>query len=412
MMGQNLYFYSIPYNVSHGVLQWFLEIENYDFENNVCIDNNQPCNHYTQLVWSTSTHVGCAMAHCPSLVDPDNSGTYDGYYLVCNYGPGGNVAGVKPFEVGTPCTRCEGGDFTCYDDLCRDCAEDGSADQCTCVDACEHGTPDSSCMCSTCDVGWTGVNCADVCQDHSPQCGVTRGWKKRHCDNPHIQWNCPLMCELCRFDDSPTTGPVNHVVALNEVFLAEITDDSTTYGTINWESGPYIPPNTDLTSQPCHIQGVLHFMPPAYARSVDLKFQTNSPTGWQFDIGDSSCHDGFGGTCNPNENDVAEIQLHDNTIMAYRGEKGKNYLTVDDVGVDNSWTTVIVKLSRYFVHVEVDGDVKYDQCRRGTLKANDFYIGVNRIINDFQGNATFPDRVGTGLCSIDVTWQNEPYEHC
>ena len=83
-------------------------------------------------------------------------------------------------------------------------------------------------------------------------------------------------------------------VALNELFLAEITDDSTTYGTINWESGPYIPPNTDLTSQPCHIQGVLHLMPPEYANAVQLKFQTNSPTGWQFDIGDSSCHDGFG----------------------------------------------------------------------------------------------------------------------
>ncbi len=42
--------------------------------------------HYTQMVWKTTTHVGCAKAV---------AGQYD--ILVCRYSPRGNIAGEKPF---------------------------------------------------------------------------------------------------------------------------------------------------------------------------------------------------------------------------------------------------------------------------------------------------------------------------
>lgn len=43
--------------------------------------------HYTQIVWSTTTEIGCALA---------SSATAD--YLVCRYSPPGNYRGRKAFE--------------------------------------------------------------------------------------------------------------------------------------------------------------------------------------------------------------------------------------------------------------------------------------------------------------------------
>jgi hypothetical protein len=40
------------------------------------------CGHYTQVVWRTSTHLGCANVDCPSL--------QYGATILCEYGPGGN----------------------------------------------------------------------------------------------------------------------------------------------------------------------------------------------------------------------------------------------------------------------------------------------------------------------------------
>jgi len=42
--------------------------------------------HYTQIIWKNTTSVGCALA---------TNGTTD--YLVCRYGPAGNIIGQKPY---------------------------------------------------------------------------------------------------------------------------------------------------------------------------------------------------------------------------------------------------------------------------------------------------------------------------
>lgn len=47
------------------------------------------CGAYKQVIWADTTHVGCTWVLCPN--------DQYGYYWVCNYGVGGNVAGYDPY---------------------------------------------------------------------------------------------------------------------------------------------------------------------------------------------------------------------------------------------------------------------------------------------------------------------------
>ncbi len=49
-------------------------------------DDFRNVGHYTQMVWRSSTRVGCAIASCAQ---------YD--FLVCRYSPQGNFFGYKPY---------------------------------------------------------------------------------------------------------------------------------------------------------------------------------------------------------------------------------------------------------------------------------------------------------------------------
>ena len=65
---------------------WGSEKKNFDFTNKVC-KSNGICGHYTQIIWKTTTQVGCATVKCP-----------DGnVIIVCNYSPSGNWMGEKAF---------------------------------------------------------------------------------------------------------------------------------------------------------------------------------------------------------------------------------------------------------------------------------------------------------------------------
>ncbi|XP_030838426.1 GLIPR1-like protein 1 [Strongylocentrotus purpuratus] len=91
---------------------WNNEKADYDFETNTC---SAFCAHYTQMVWATTSFIGCGRAACPphSLYRPDT-------YIVCNYGPGGNVT-HRPYESGVPCSSCpdsEGDTYSCENNLC------------------------------------------------------------------------------------------------------------------------------------------------------------------------------------------------------------------------------------------------------------------------------------------------------
>jgi pathogenesis-related protein 1 len=62
---------------------WAGEAKNYSYSSNTC---RGMCGHYTQIVWSSTREVGCAVAHDATRE-----------VWVCNYNPPGNWVGERPY---------------------------------------------------------------------------------------------------------------------------------------------------------------------------------------------------------------------------------------------------------------------------------------------------------------------------
>ena len=84
--GENLFKGTSGYYDAKDVVDaWGNEKADYNYKRNTC-KAGKMCGHYTQIVWNTTSKVGCAKIQC------------DGYDLwVCNYDPPGNWVGEKPY---------------------------------------------------------------------------------------------------------------------------------------------------------------------------------------------------------------------------------------------------------------------------------------------------------------------------
>lgn len=63
---------------------WSSEKADYDYASNTC---SGVCGHYTQQVWADTTDLGCAVKACGGNV----------HLVSCEYGPGGNINGQRPY---------------------------------------------------------------------------------------------------------------------------------------------------------------------------------------------------------------------------------------------------------------------------------------------------------------------------
>jgi pathogenesis-related protein 1 len=66
---------------------WGEERVDYDYQSNDCAPD-KVCGHYTQVVWRTTSTVGCAVAVCEDTREQ---------VWVCQYQPPGNWEGEKPY---------------------------------------------------------------------------------------------------------------------------------------------------------------------------------------------------------------------------------------------------------------------------------------------------------------------------
>lgn len=82
---------------------------------------NVKVGHYTQLLWSDTTDLGCAASYYTTKTKFANK-TRKWHHLlyVCNYGPGGNYITLPVYKVGKPGSKCPGGIKTTkkYPGLC------------------------------------------------------------------------------------------------------------------------------------------------------------------------------------------------------------------------------------------------------------------------------------------------------
>ncbi|KAH7861018.1 hypothetical protein Vadar_020665 [Vaccinium darrowii] len=85
--GENIFWgQGDDWTATEAVEAWEAEESYYNYESNTCMPNRD-CTHYTQMVWRTTTFLGCAKIKC-------NDGDT---YVVCEYYPHGNVIGQRPY---------------------------------------------------------------------------------------------------------------------------------------------------------------------------------------------------------------------------------------------------------------------------------------------------------------------------
>lgn len=71
-------------NATAGVDSWASERKSYNWRKP---GFSEETGHFTQLVWTNTTSVGCGRTNC------QGKGGTDGWYVVCEYWPPGNVVG-------------------------------------------------------------------------------------------------------------------------------------------------------------------------------------------------------------------------------------------------------------------------------------------------------------------------------
>jgi hypothetical protein len=98
---------SFPYKTMdyHVVSGWYSEEPYYNCAANTCdTTGGKMCGHLTQIIWASSTKLGCAIAYCVSVI---SGKTWYVQNAVCRYTTPGNYIGQHPLGTngGTKCPK-------------------------------------------------------------------------------------------------------------------------------------------------------------------------------------------------------------------------------------------------------------------------------------------------------------------
>ncbi|XP_074649489.1 uncharacterized protein LOC141904739 [Tubulanus polymorphus] len=86
--GENIWSGQLYSQMVDATQNWYGEKPDWSFQNKNCTEGKD-CGHYTQVVWKTTTAVGCAFNYCEGLKYP--------ILLFCQYTPNGNIKGQNPY---------------------------------------------------------------------------------------------------------------------------------------------------------------------------------------------------------------------------------------------------------------------------------------------------------------------------
>ncbi|KAL8283978.1 hypothetical protein RQP46_005091 [Phenoliferia psychrophenolica] len=88
--GENLAAYAGSVTtIDNGIQDWAAEVSDYN-------PNDPSYSHFTQLVWKSTTKVGCAVQQCEGIFDASYG---PAAFYVCEYDPQGNIEGEDPENV-------------------------------------------------------------------------------------------------------------------------------------------------------------------------------------------------------------------------------------------------------------------------------------------------------------------------
>jgi len=95
-----------PPEWTHVIRSFFSEIDMFPGSGSIATYKYTPgTGHYTQMVWSSVTRVGCGLV---TFYNQDSAPLIARYY-VCDYGPGGNKVGDVMYRPGPACSACPRG---------------------------------------------------------------------------------------------------------------------------------------------------------------------------------------------------------------------------------------------------------------------------------------------------------------